>query len=137
MSSIQLYLEALIESIEKIEAYTAAFSNGDSFYHDPKSFDATMMQFVVIGETISRMDEAYKVKNSQVPWVKIKDFRNIIAHDYFGIDADEIWDIITTKLIPFFWSCDIIRNSRTIKPKSTFRYNHPIIYTLLYFRISQ
>jgi uncharacterized protein with HEPN domain len=31
---------------------------------------------------------------------KIKDFRNIIAHDYFGIDADEIWDIIQNKLLP-------------------------------------
>jgi len=33
-------------------------------------------------------------------WQDIKDFRNIIAHDYFGIDADEIWDILQNKLIP-------------------------------------
>ena len=39
-------------------------------------------------------------KNSSIPWQKIKDFRNIIAHDYFGIDADEIWDIVNSKILP-------------------------------------
>ena len=59
-----------------------------------------MMQFIVIGEIISRLDENFKKSNSQIPWQKIKDFRNIIAHDYFGIDADEIWDIVNNKLLP-------------------------------------
>jgi uncharacterized protein with HEPN domain len=59
-----------------------------------------MMQFVVIGEIISRLDENFKTSHSEIPWQKIKDFRNIIAHDYFGIDADEIWDIINNKLLP-------------------------------------
>ncbi|MBT5934021.1 MAG: DUF86 domain-containing protein [Sulfurimonas sp.] len=35
-----------------------------------------------------------------MPWQKIKDFRNIVAHDYFGIDADEVWDIIKNKILP-------------------------------------
>jgi len=59
-----------------------------------------MMQFVVIGEVISRLDEKFKSQHSAIPWQKIKDFRNIIAHDYFAIDADEIWDIIQNKLLP-------------------------------------
>jgi len=67
---------------------------------DSKSFDATMMQFVVIGETISRLDENFKNSQNQIPWQKIKDFRNIIAHDYFGIDPEEIWDIVNEKLLP-------------------------------------
>jgi len=93
-------LFALIESIDKINLYPQEFKNADDFYHDQKSFDACMMQFVVIGEVISRLDEEYKKEHSEIPWQKIKDFRNIIAHDYFGIDADEIWDIIYSKLLP-------------------------------------
>lgn len=93
-------MSALIESIEKIELYSKDFSDADTFYHDQKSFDASMMQFVVIGEIISRLDENFKTSHSEIPWQKIKDFRNIIAHDYFGIDADEIWDIINNKLLP-------------------------------------
>ena len=100
MHNVILNLNALIESIEKIELYTSEFHDADSFYHDQKSFDATMMQFVIIGEAISRIDESYKEAHSNIPWQKIKNFRNIIAHDYFGIDADEIWDIIQTKILP-------------------------------------
>jgi len=58
------------------------------------------MQFVVIGEIISRLDNDYKNSHNEIPWQKIKDFRNIIAHDYFGIDANEIWDIINQYIIP-------------------------------------
>ena len=100
MSNVLLHLEALLEAISKIELYSQEFENADAFYHDNKSFDATMMQFVVIGEAISRIDENFKERHSDIPWVKIKNFRNIIAHDYFGIDADEIWDIITNRLLP-------------------------------------
>ncbi len=98
--NVRFNLLALIEAIEKIELYSHDFHDADAFYHDPKSFDATMMQFVVIGEIISRLDENFKAAQPQIPWQKIKDFRNIIAHDYFGIDADEIWDIINHKLLP-------------------------------------
>jgi uncharacterized protein with HEPN domain len=100
MSNILLHLDALIESIDKIEQYSCEFNDADELYHDSKSFDAIMMQFVVIGETISRMDEDFKKNQNQIPWQKIKDFRNIIAHDYFGIDADEIWGIIKEKILP-------------------------------------
>ena len=57
-----------------------------------------MMQFVVIGEVVLRLDEDYKTAHSNIPWQKIKDFRNIIAHDYFGIDAEEVWQIIKADL---------------------------------------
>jgi uncharacterized protein with HEPN domain len=100
MSKTILNLRELLEAIDKIKRYSADFTTPDDFYHDSKSFDATMMQFVVIGEIIARMDEGYKATHSQVPWQKIKNFRNVIAHDYFGIDADEIWEIIHDKLLP-------------------------------------
>ena len=59
-----------------------------------------MMQFVIIGEMISKFDDNFREEHSSIPWQKIKDFRNIVAHNYFGIDADEIWEIITTKIKP-------------------------------------
>ena len=99
-SKVEFELLSLVEAIEKIELYSQDFSNADDFYHDQKSFDASMMQFIVIGESINRLDERYKTQHNEIPWQKIKDFRNIIAHDYFGIDADEIWDIIKNKILP-------------------------------------
>jgi len=57
-----------------------------------------MMNFVVIGEMIDRISDEFKSKNSEIEWIKIKGFRNIVAHDYFGIDAEEVWQIIKTKI---------------------------------------
>ncbi len=99
-SKLEFDLLSLIEAIDKIELYSKEFQDSDDFYHDQKSFDASMMQFVVIGEVIARMDDSFKNKNTHISWQKIKDFRNIIAHDYFGIDAEEIWDIIQNKILP-------------------------------------
>lgn len=59
-----------------------------------------MMQFVIIGEMISKLDDTFKEKHNKIPWQKVKDFRNIVAHNYFGIDADEIWEIINRKIKP-------------------------------------
>jgi uncharacterized protein with HEPN domain len=102
MSKLEFNLKELLASIKKIQIYSQEFRNSDDFYHDTKSFDACMMQFIVIGEIISRLDTRYKEEHINIPWQKIKDFRNIIAHDYFGIDADEIWDIINHKLLPLY-----------------------------------
>ncbi len=99
-SKIEFNLRAIIEAIDKIDMYSQEFKNAEDFYHDAKSFDASMMQFVVVGEVISRLDEDFKIIHNTIPWKQIKDFRNIIAHDYFGIDADEIWSIIQFHLLP-------------------------------------
>lgn len=93
-------LLGIVEAIEKIELYSSDFIDAEEFYYDTKSFDATMMQFVIIGEMISKLSSSFKFTYKSIPWIKIKDFRNIIAHDYFGIDSDEIWDIIQNKIKP-------------------------------------
>ena len=117
MSEILLNLEALIESIEKIEKYSNGFLSAEEFYYDEKSFDATMMQFILIGEIVNRIDASFKSDNNHIPWQKIKNFRNIIAHDYFGIDADEIWDILNHKLLPL--KQDILEIIQRVKDDNT------------------
>ena len=57
----------------------------------------TLLHLEALAESIDKIEDTQK----HIPWQKIKDFRNIIAHDYFGIDADEIWEIINEKLFPF------------------------------------
>lgn len=87
-------LNAILEAISKIHRFTEAYSDQDSFYGNERDFDAVMMNFVVIGEMVSRISEEFKNTNPQIEWDRIKGFRNLIAHDYFGIDAEEVWQII-------------------------------------------
>ncbi|MBN1187476.1 MAG: DUF86 domain-containing protein [Bacteroidales bacterium] len=89
----------MLDSINKIEEYTSKFENADDFYNDRIVFDATMMNFVVIGEMVDKITEKLIEDSSkEINWIKVKGFRNIIAHNYFGIDAEEVWQIICNKL---------------------------------------
>jgi uncharacterized protein with HEPN domain len=91
---------SILDSIEKILEYTSKFNNHDEFYEDTKSFDAAMMNFIVIGEMADKLsDEIKKETAYRVDWRKVVGFRNIIAHNYFGIDAEEVWQIIQNSLI--------------------------------------
>ncbi len=56
------------------------------------------MNFVVIGEMANKLSERFKEEYHEMEWRKISSFRNIVAHDYFGIDETEVWQIITRKL---------------------------------------
>ncbi len=57
-----------------------------------------MMNFVVIGEMINKLSDEFKNTHPEIEWIKIKGFRNVVAHDYFGIDAEEVWQIIIYKI---------------------------------------
>ena len=91
-------LESILEAISKILRYTKKFKNQDDFYRDEEAFDASLMNFVIIGEMVSKMSMDFKNFNNKIDWNRIKDFRNLVAHDYFGIDAEEVWQIINNDL---------------------------------------
>ena len=91
-------LESMIESINRIFEYTSEFKTADDFNNDHRNFDATMMNFVVIGEMVDKLSEDFKKVHSEIEWARIKGFRNIVSHDYFGIDAEEVWQIIKNRI---------------------------------------
>ena len=78
----------MLQTIDEIFEFSSEFSNVDDFVGNVKSFDATMMNFIALGETVPKLSQNFKDKNNHVEWHKIQAFRNIIAHDYFGIDED-------------------------------------------------
>ena len=87
-------LEAILEAIEKIFEYTSEHRSADELNDDNRNFDATMMNFIVIGEMTGKLSDEFKNNHRQIEWHKIKGFRNILAHNYFVIDAEEVWQII-------------------------------------------
>lgn len=92
-------LLSILDAIDKIEKYTANLKNADHFYAETQSFDASMMNFIVIGEMAEKISDNFKEQTkNKIDWFKIKSFRNIVAHNYFGIDAEEVWQIINGSL---------------------------------------
>lgn len=89
----------MLDSIIKIQTYTEKVSDADDFSSNSIAFDASMMNFIIIGEMVDKLSEEFISKNPiELDWFKIKGFRNIIAHNYFGIDAEEVWQIIKHNL---------------------------------------
>lgn len=90
----------ILDAIQKIQDYSGKFENADELYNDSLSFDATMMNFIVLGEMADKLSDQFLMETREdIEWHKVKGFRNIIAHNYFGIDAQDVWQIIQGSLI--------------------------------------
>lgn len=94
----KLALLTILEAIDKIQRFSSDLHSWEDLMNDEETFDACLMNFVIIGESVLRFDAQFIEANNQMEWHKIRGFRNLIAHDYFGIDVEEVWDILTNKL---------------------------------------
>lgn len=88
----------MLEAINKILKISKKFVSQKDFVKEYIPFDAVMMNFVVIGEMANKLSDKFKDEHKEIEWRKISDLRNIIAHDYFGVDDKEVWQIIKKKL---------------------------------------
>ena len=89
-----LIVQQMVELTDKIIIYSGDFDSAESFVKDSKSYDATLMNFIAIGELVNKLSPQFRIRHEQIDWRKIYAFRNIIAHDYFGTDEEEVWQII-------------------------------------------
>lgn len=86
------YLEGMAEHIQAIKNYLPA--DKAQFVTDPKSIDAVLMRLLALGEEISRLSDDFKQKYPELPWYKIIGLRNRLAHDYFVVDSEVVWEIV-------------------------------------------
>jgi uncharacterized protein with HEPN domain len=60
---------------------------------------ASIRSLEIIGEATKKLSNDFKIKHSQIEWKKIAGTRDKLIHDYYGIDYDIVWDILTSKII--------------------------------------
>ena len=118
---IELFIVDIYVAIEKIKEYTQPFNNPNDFQHSSLHWDASMRQLEIIGEALNKLLEDDKF-NSLAPsyFRKVVNFRNSIVHGYFGIDLDEVWNIITEKL-------EILRADLTLIVKNNINLEEAIL----------
>ena len=95
--NLRLYLSDILTSIGKIERYTAGMSY-EQLIADELTFDAVVHNLQIIGEAVKNIPPEIRDHYPQVEWRKISGLRDIIAHAYFTIDDQIVWDIIQNKL---------------------------------------
>lgn len=101
----------IIQAINKIFDYTKNFKNTEDFFISKINFDAVLMNFINIGESVLRLSNDLQISHPDIEWNKIKGLRNIVVHDYFGVDAEEIWQIVKNKLPKLHDQIETIINS--------------------------
>jgi uncharacterized protein with HEPN domain len=93
----KLYLNDIHDSAKAIFEYTAGLSF-EEFSKDRKTYAATIREFEIIGEAVGSLSEDAKARFPEVQWQDIKDFRNILAHEYFGVDLEIVWKVVQEDL---------------------------------------
>ena len=94
---ISLYIDDIIDSANAINDFTDEMSF-EEFSADRKTYSATLREYIVIGEAISALTDILEEQFPDYPWRMVKDFRNFIVHEYFGIDAQIVWDLTNQEL---------------------------------------
>jgi len=93
----KVYLKDVLKAIEKIERYTENLSFNDFSKNDIVQ-DAVVRNLEIIGEAVKKIPEEIRNKHPQIEWKKIAGLRDILIHEYFGVDFEIVWDIIKNKL---------------------------------------
>lgn len=96
MKHDKLYIAHILECIDRIGRYTR--DGRDAFLNSPIAQDATIRNFEVIGEAAKRVSPELKCSHSSIPWRRIAAFRDVLIHDYMGVDLDEVWNVAEREL---------------------------------------
>ena len=97
MKGDRLYLRHILDAIEKIENYVAV--GRDIFVSTSHWQDAVIRQLEIIGEASKKLSKQLCLRYKNVPWRRIAGLRDVLIHDYMGVDVIAVWEI-TQKNLP-------------------------------------
>ena len=103
-----IFLEDMADSVKKIEEYTKGISQ-KSFLGKEQIIDAVIRRFEIIGEASRHIPASFKRKYKDVEWKKIAGMRNVLIHEYFGVNKEKLWltikediPVLKVKLLEIF-----------------------------------
>ncbi len=94
----KIFLEHILESVKEIERNIKGMAE-DDFFDSTTIQDAVVRRLEIIGEAVKNLPDSFKNKYPKIPWKKIAGTRDVLIHEYFGVDADLVWKI-ANKNIP-------------------------------------
>ena len=87
----RVYLAHILECADRIERYLG--QDREAFLRDTMVQDAVIRNFEVIGEAAKRIPEQFRVVHAEIPWWLMAGFRDVLIHDYEGVDLERVWRI--------------------------------------------
>lgn len=96
MKDDRLYISHMLDCIEKIEVYTAP--GYTAYEEDTMMQDAVMRNLEIMGEAAKQVGSVTREQFPGVPWRRIAGLRDVLIHDYMGVDIDEVWNVVVNHL---------------------------------------
>lgn len=96
--SPRLYVDDIVQACQDILDFTKETPDADGLEKDRKTFLAVVRSLEIIGEAARQMPRSFKEKHPEIPWREISSLRNVIAHEYFGLDKTILWDVVQTQI---------------------------------------
>jgi uncharacterized protein with HEPN domain len=89
---LNIFLEHILENIEKIDNDFLELSEVE-FSKNVMLQDATLRRLEVIGEAVKNLPLSFRKKYPMIPWKKMAGMRDVLIHEYFGVDMELVWKI--------------------------------------------
>lgn len=98
MKDHRIYLEHILESLSAVTQYV---KDGESvFFNDRKTQKAVLRELQELAESTQRLSTGLKKQRPEIPWRDISGFRDVLVHDYLGLNLAHIWSIVENDLQP-------------------------------------
>lgn len=92
-----VYIGHILECIEAIQKYVAGVDEG-AFLASEEKQSAVLWKLSTLGEAASKVPAEFRQQNPSIPWADIVATRNVLIHEYFGIDLGTVWRIVQQDL---------------------------------------
>jgi uncharacterized protein with HEPN domain len=96
---VRLYLDDILESINLINQYLEGVTE-EQFHKSKEKQDSVVRRIEIIGEATKSIANEFKEQNPHIPWQKMAGMRNILIHEYFGINWVTVWKTATQFIPP-------------------------------------